>query len=154
MNIKKQYKEIFEVLKSNENKKVSTILPQLIELMSAKQSQRNFITDEDGKVIAVFCYYHKKWELVDTIEYGVKKGTASGLNSMCKEGVRQWTRQQKVLKDSKAQLLNQLSAGEITVEELPDIQLKLEEQSKVIKPHSIQDVSFDSEEELTNYLNN
>ena len=35
-NIKKQFVEVYELLEANSNKKVSTILPELVELMSRK----------------------------------------------------------------------------------------------------------------------
>lgn len=102
MTIKKQFEALHALLEANKNKKVSTLMPQLIELMETKQLQKTFKTDKDGNVTHVFCYYHKEWEEVALIPYGNKKSSASGLNSMCKEGVKQWTKQQKVLKELEA----------------------------------------------------
>ena len=118
MNIKKQYEELYAILEANQNKKVSTILPQLIEIMTAKQAQRNFITDEDGNVTHVFCYYHKKWEDISQAPYGSKANSASGLASMCKEGVSQWNKQQKAIKNLKAEVLELVTSGELEASEI------------------------------------
>lgn len=130
--IKKAYVEIANLLNENANKKVSTILPQLMELMTAKSSGgsdigKTFLKDDNGEVFAVYCYYHKKWELVELCEYGAKKGTASGLNTMCKEGVSRWTKQQREAKKAKEALLDGVANGDIEVSDLADKQAEIEE---------------------------
>ena len=136
--IKKQFEPIFALLEENSNKKVSTILPQLVELMSRKTNTSGndtcFLKDENNEVYAIYCYYHKKWELVSDVEYGTKKSTATGLNSMCKEGVSKWTKGQRVLKLAKEELLTKVMNGDIDVADIGQEQLKLEEESKVIIP--------------------
>ncbi len=136
MNIKKAYVEIFKLLEANKNKKVSTVLPELIALMTSKTSStkegKTFHKDEEGNVIAIYCYYHKKWELVSEVSYGAKKGTASGYNTMCKEGVSAWTKQQRISKQAKEQLLDNLGNGEITVEEIGFEQQQIEEARKSV----------------------
>lgn len=134
--VKKQFEEIYAVLEENKNKKVSTILPQLIELMSKKNNAsgaaNTFIKNDDGEVVAIFCYYHKKWEFVTEAEYGNKKGTATGLNTMCKEGVSKWTKQQRVKKQQEAELLTKVSSGELAVEDIAVEQARILETSKEI----------------------
>jgi len=135
--IKKAYVEIANLLNDNKNKKVSTILPQLMELMTAKSSGgsdigKTFLKDDNGEVFAVYCYYHKKWELTSECEFGAKKGTASGLNTMCKEGVSRWTKQQRVAKKAKEQLLDSVASGDIEVGDLADKQAEIEEAKSVI----------------------
>ncbi len=69
MTIKKQYEDLYNFLNANKNKKVSTIFDELTEMMSRQNAGGNaktFVTDENGNVTHVFCYYHKKWESVDT----------------------------------------------------------------------------------------
>lgn len=132
--IKKQYQEIAEILEANKNKKVSTILPQLLELMTAKQAQKNFLQDEEGNVTHVFCYYHKQWEDISIAEYGAKKSSASGLNSMCKEGVSSWTKQQKAIKQLKDEALKKVMAGEIEASEINQWLAKQEEELRVVVP--------------------
>jgi hypothetical protein len=135
--IKKAYVEIAELLNANSNRKVSTILPQLLELMTAKSSNgsdigKTFLKDDNGEVFAVYCYYHKQWELTSECEYGSKKGTSSGLNTMCKEGVSNWTKQQRQSKKSKDELLNLVATGEVEVCDLASAQEAIEEAKQVI----------------------
>ena len=62
---------------------LASLMPQIEALMLAKKGGSDkgstFIKDADGNVIAIYCYYHKKWELVEHIEYGKKANTATGL---------------------------------------------------------------------------
>ena len=138
--VKKQFEELYILLADNKNKKVATILPQLIELMQKKNNasgQANtFLKDDEGNVTHIFCYYHKKWEDVTVAEYGSKKGTATGLNTMCKEGVSNWTKQQRVKKQSEAGLLTKIISGELMPDELPAEQARLSDEAKVIKPRA------------------
>lgn len=151
--VKKQFEEIYTVLEENKNKKVSTILPQLIELMSKKNNasgQANtFIKDDEGNVVAIYCYYHKKWELISECEYGSKKGTATGYNTMCKEGVSKWTKAQRVKKAAEAELLTKVSSGELAVEDIAVEQARILETSKEIIERE-DGHGFDSAEEALN----
>tara|TARA_R110000851_G_scaffold14313_4_gene48490 strand:- start:2373 stop:2840 length:468 start_codon:yes stop_codon:yes gene_type:complete len=136
-NVKKVFADIAVLLEENSNRKVSTILPQLMELMTSKNSGgsdigKTFLKDENGEVVAIFCYYHKKWELVSDCEYGSKKGTSTNLNTMCKEGVSHWTKQKRVAKKGKEDLLNQVMDGEVAQEDIGSAMAELELSSKVI----------------------
>jgi len=135
-NVKKQYEELHAFLEENKAKKVSTLMPQLIEMMQRKNNasgQANtFIKDDEGNVIAIYCYYHKMWELVSEVEYGAKKGTATGYNTMCKQGVSQWTKQQRVKKQEEALILNKVAKGELAVEDINSEQDIIAEKAKVI----------------------
>ena len=112
MAIKKDYQLIVEFLEANQNKKVATILEQLREMCSQSNTV-TFKKDDEGNVTEVFCYYHKRWELVSEHEYGKKASNkATGLNTMCKVGYNQWTKQQSVAKKAKEQLLSRLANGE------------------------------------------
>lgn len=132
MNIKKQYEAIYAILEANRNKKVSTIMPLLAEVMTAKQAQKNFITNDDGEVTHVFCYYHKKWEDVTVAEYGKKASSASGLASMCKEGVSSWNKQQKRIKSIDQEVLNLVMTGEVPLTNIQSWKEAQIEQAKVI----------------------
>lgn len=134
--IKKDFVSIVEFLEANKSKKVSTILDELKDMCSKKTSDKTFIRDSEGNVVSVYCYYHKQWEDVSEVAYGPKKNTASGLNTMCKQGVSNWTKQQRVAKQRKEALLTKLGTGEITVEQLPAEQELIEEERKVIIPLS------------------
>jgi hypothetical protein len=120
--IKKPFQEVYSILIANEDKKVSTILSELVEIMTSKQRDKNHYEDEHG--LWIFCYYHKEFELTDQVEYGRKVNTATGLNSMCKVGTNTWTKQQREFKKSKADLLNQVASGDLAID---DINNKIEE---------------------------
>lgn len=138
-NVKKAFIEIANLLNENSSKKVSTILPQLMELMTSKGSGgsdigKTFLKDENGEVFAIFCYYHKKWELISECEYGSKKGTATNLNTMCKEGVSNWTKQQRKSKKAQTDLLSRLASGDLEQADLTDEMAAIEEAKDVIIP--------------------
>ena len=135
-SIKKDFQAIYDLLKANENKKVATLMPQLLKLVQAKQSQKNFVTDELGNVTHVFCYYHKKWEPIAEVEFGAKKHSASGLNSMCKEGVNQWSKQQREAKQAREDLLMMVSEGKEKAENLQDKLAEIETNRTRIEPRS------------------
>lgn len=138
MNVKKQFAEIYKLLEENKNRKVSSILPELAALMSTKTAGgsdigRTYLKDDEGNTYAVYCYYHKKWELTNVAEYGSKANTATGLNTMCKEGVSSWTKQQRTYKKLKDALVMQLVKQEITNDEFESILEEYEEQRKAIE---------------------
>lgn len=132
--IKKQYVEIFELLKANENKKVSTIMDSILELVESKTQAKTYKRDEDGNVTHIFCYYHKEWESVEDVEYGKKSSNKTGLASMCKVGVSQWNRQQREMKLARANLLDQVANGEVEASEVPALLQEIEDNAKKIVP--------------------
>mgnify|MGYP003655829227 CR=1 FL=1 len=134
--IKKDFVALIAFLEANKNKNVKTILEEAKLMCTKKTNDKTFELDEDGNVVRVYCYYHKCWEDVSIYTYGPKKNTASGLNTMCKEGVSQWTKQQRVAKQSKEALLTKLGTGELTVDDLPTEQALIEEVRVSIIPHS------------------
>ena len=87
--------------------------------------------DEDN-LIAIYCYYHKQWELVTEVEYGKKASSSTGLNSMCKIGVKKWTQQQKKIKLVNEQVLEMLTNGELSLEELPTKKESMIEECRII----------------------
>lgn len=143
--IKKDYQAIVAFLEENKNKKVSTILEELKGMCTKKTNDKTFQLDSEGNVVSVYCYYHKCWEDVNTYTYGPKKNTASGLNTMCKEGVSQWTKQQRVAKQERSLLLTKLGSGEMTVEQLPEAEATIERNRLRIVEHSI-DTQWEQEQ--------
>lgn len=138
-SIKKDFVAIVELLQANASKKISTVLPQVLELATKKASGgsdigKTFLKNEEGEVTHIYCYYHKQWEEVQF--YGAKASTASGYNTMCKEGVSQWTKQQRVAKQKRDELLTKLSNGEIAIDDLADAQEAIEAERTVIVPRS------------------
>lgn len=122
MTIKKAYVEIVEFLEANENSKVKTILDAVKDMCSAKSGGggggSSFRKDDDGNVTAIFCYYHKKWEDPNVVEFGKKATSPTGMNNMCKEGTSQWTKQHRAAKKAKEDLLNQVATGEVAPEDI------------------------------------
>lgn len=130
-NVKKAFAEVVELLEANSEKKVATLMPQILELVSSKSMSKTFHKIDDN-VVAVYCYYHKQWELVSEVEYGSKKGTATGLNTMCKDGVNAWSKQQREAKKEKDELLAQLASGEVPASELNDRLAEIEDRRKQV----------------------
>jgi hypothetical protein len=135
--IKKDFVELVAFLEANKGKKVSTILEEFTGMCAAKNNAKNFQKDEEGNVTHVFCYYHKQWEAVSDHAYGAKKGTATGLNSMCKEGVNQWSKQQRDAKKSKDELLQSVATGETPADELTTKLEEIEAARNAIVPSSV-----------------
>ena len=146
MSIKKPYVELIEFLTANENKKVSTILEQVREMCESQKSTSTVLRDKDDNIIAIFCYYHKQWELVKDIPYGKKANTQTGLNTMCKVGVSKWTKAQKVAKDSKEELLEKVSIGEIEIGDIQKHQRDIEVQRVTIDTTDMP-IGYSSEQE-------
>jgi len=139
-NVKKQYEELHAFLEDNKAKKVNTIMPQLIEMMQRKNNasgqSNTFIKDDNDNVIAIYCYYHKMWELIAKVEYGSKKGTSSGYNTMCKQGVSMWTKQQRTKKADEALILTSVANGDLAVEDISAKQEEIAEVAKNIEPRA------------------
>lgn len=131
-SIKKAYTEIVEVLQENPDSLVRDILPSIIEIASAKaggggSSATTFHKNEDGVVTAVKCYYHGLWMSPEAVEFGKKASSATGLNSMCKEGVSNWTKQQRTAKAAQSELLVSLAAGDVDQADLAQLMHDIEE---------------------------
>lgn len=151
MTIKKVYVELVEFLEANQGKKVATVMPQLLAMVETKNQGSTVMRDEQNNVIAIFCYYHKQWELVSEVEYGNKASSATGLNTMCKAGVSKWTKQNRKAKEKERELLQLLADEHIKPHDIKDMQadieadrLKLDETDM---PHG-----FASEAEVLDYL--
>lgn len=166
--IKKDYQEVMslfaqtlDILKANKVKK------SVIEEVNAKYNEACFLTaskksngsgsnstayfDPTTKeLVAVFCYYHKRWELVKHIPYGVKAGTKTGLNTMCKEGTSAWTKNNRKLQKAKDELTQKMLKGELNHEQFKE---QYEAISFGIEPHSDEEHSYATLDELLSALN-
>lgn len=155
MAIKKAYQDIVTFLEANENVKVKTILDQVREMASAKTAREGgsiFIKDASGNVVAILDYYFKKWmPLVGdkAVEFGAKKSTSTGFNTMSKAGVSAWTKQQREASASEANLLARVSSGEVQPTDIGAEQAKIEEARKAIIET---DLGFATKEEVLAYL--
>lgn len=168
--------DIIAILEENKNRKVSSVSGDIINILnqlnvankSGTRQAKNFIKDEEGNVVAIFCYYHKRWEIVANdfqygIEYGKKASNkATGLSTMCKEGVKHWTKANRAINAIKEQApkdaLEALKQGSIDVDGIDDFVAKKVEETKEafadITPHSLEDTfSYESKEEVENAIN-
>jgi len=133
MTIKTAFVTLHNLIKENEGKKLTpTLIAKLEELMLAKVMAKTFKKDDDGNVTHIFCYYHKEWEDVSEVPYGKKASTAHGLNTMCKQGVSHWSKQQRVMKQAKSTLLDDVTNGVVEPSELPNLLAEIEETAKTI----------------------
>lgn len=139
MSIKKAYQAVVDLLEANPNKTVKQVLPEVIELCSAKaggggRTSKQVVLGADGKPTHIFCYYHKKWEPVGEVEFGTKAKSATGLSNMCKEGTSNWTKQNRELKARKSELLDLVTEGELDPKDLKKEIEKAEAAAKKIIP--------------------
>lgn len=132
MSIKKNFQEIVELLEKNKDKKVDTVLPQILELCTSKKKASTVRYDDNGNVTEIFCYYHKEWEPVSL--YGKKSSSHTGYNTMCKEGVNNWTRQYSAYKKAQVALLDRVQKGELSVDKLEAERKRLEKERDKVVP--------------------
>ena len=151
MTIKKAFTAINAMLVENEDKKVKTIMPDLIELMSAKTAgggASSVHRDSNGDVVAILDYYFKKWLPVNLIEFGAKANSATGLNTMCKMGVSLWTKQQRDFKKGKEDLLTEVGLGNVLPTDIQAALDDLETERAYIADFPVPEAAFDSIEEF------
>jgi len=123
MSTKKVFIELVEYLESHKDSKIGDILTSeaFKDIITAKKNTTTVLKDENDNVIAIFCYYHKQWELLKDVEYGTKVSSATGFNTMCKIGVNKWTKQHNDAKKAKAELLDQVASGEIKPQDVAQL---------------------------------
>ena len=130
--IKKAFQPIMSALAAaisiNPEVTVAEVLEEIQALSAAKSGAGGgkataFHRNEAGEVVAVKCYYHKLWMAPSIVEFGEKKSSASALNSMSKDGMSKWTKQNSAAKKEKEELLTKVGAGEI---EATDIAAELD----------------------------
>lgn len=153
--IKNVFKPIMDLLVENKDVKVSKILAQVEALASAKtggNTSSTVVKDNTGKVVAILDYYFKRYmPLVGplAVEFGVKTKTTSGLNTMCKEGVSAWTKQDREAKKARIDLFAKVKAREINVDAIDAEEARIEAEKKMIVPTTL---GFATLEEVTAYL--
>jgi len=141
--IKKAYQAIVSVLttavEADENATIASVLDEVTTLAAAKTGSGGgkataFHRDENGEVVAIKCYYHKLWMDPRVVEFGKKATSPTGMNNMCKEGVSNWTKQQRDVKTQEADLLGRVTSGDLAVEDIPAEQERIAEEAKVVNP--------------------
>ena len=129
---------------------------QALSLVSSKKSNGSgssttaYFDPVTRDLIAVYCYYHKTWELVANIEYGKKSGTKTGLNTMCKEGTSAWTKAYRKSQKDKDALAQKLLRDEVTKDEYAEQYEAIT--NPAIEPHSDEEHSFATLDDLLAYL--
>jgi len=152
MSIKKPYVELVAFLENNSDAKVGSIIEEIKSMVEAKVKTSTLHYDEDGNLIAIYCYYHKQWELIFDVEYGAKANTKTGYNNMCKIGCNQWYKQQRDAKKSKEKLLADLMEGIVTTDDAKSTQEDIEHvRTSLVTDEMPQ--GFSSIEELEDFLN-
>ena len=157
MSTKKMYVELVTFLENNSDKKVKSILDEVRQMCESKNTGGSeigttFLKDTNGHTIAIFCYYFKKWVPLSHVEVGTKINTASGYNTMCKEGVSNWTKQQRVAKNEGEELLAKLSDGSLLVEDLGTARQEIESRRKAIVEPKDATYFFTSADEVLNFI--
>lgn len=155
-NVKKVFAPVFEILNENQNVKVKDLMPQLEPLMTMKTARiagASALMSGD-KVVGMRCLYYKRWMPVvgeHAVEFGIKKGTTTGLNSMSKEGLKLWSRQQSKARQELDGLLDKLSNGELQLENLADEKARIEAERT---SNEATDLGYETKEELIAALQN
>ena len=152
------YTDIINELENNADQKVSDVLPRIIELASAKKATGSqgstYIKSNTGETVAILCYYFKRWMPLtgpEAVEFGTKKSTATGFNTMCKSGVSNWSKQNKLAKDQLASILDRVEAGEIDIQAIQAEKEAIRADKEAIVET---DLGFETKEELVTYLQN
>lgn len=157
-NIKKAFQPIITVLaaamQADSNATIASVFAEVEDLASAKTGSgggkaSTFHRDENGNVVAVKCYYLNKWLHLGApdIEFGEKKSSASGLNSMCKHGMSHWTKQNNAAKKAKEELLAKVAKGEVDGAEVPALLVEIDQQREAIVELEGEYKGFDTLEE-------
>lgn len=156
MAIKKAFQPIMDILNKDPKATIASVLPAIIALASAAGGVRAegnvFLKNDKGETVAIYDYYFKRWmPLVGDkkVEFGAKVGTTTGYNSMSKEGVSEWTKQQRLAKAAGQELLANVASGKIKPDQILVEQNKIEEARKAIKPTTL---GFATLEEVQAYL--
>lgn len=150
--IKKAYTAIVAVLQENLSATVEEVLPQILELAAAKTGSgggkaTTFHKDEDGNVVGIKCYYHNLWMDPRVVEFGAKASSPTGFNSMCKDGVSKWTKQQREAKKAESELLEKVAAGDVAVEDIAAEQAAIKDAREAVIPRE-DGYGFETLEEL------
>lgn len=174
MTVKKAFEPIIAILTTaiaeNPKVKAADLMERIIAEASAKVARgegASFMKDTAGNVVAIHDYYFKRWmPLVGdkAVDFGTKKGTTTGFNTMCKVGVSHWTKQQSVADKANVQLLEDVKSGALPVDQIEAKQNEIEVARKAIAPAIVEvkdaegnvtetkELGFATEDEVKAYL--
>ncbi len=157
-NIKKVFLPIFAILEGHQEHKVKSIMTELLaEMSKASTSPSNgahCIFGEDGAVLAVKDNYFQRWmPLVgdDAVEFTPRATAISGVNSVCKVGAAQMSRQNTIARKALANLLVDLESGKLAIEDIADAKVDIAYAKDLVTPTSL---GFETKEEVEEYLAN
>jgi len=149
-NTKKSFSEVVAFLEASKNKKVATILPMIYEMTKAKnQAKTSF--ELGGQVVAIYCYYHKQWEILADVDYGLKASSSTGWNTMCKVGVNLWTKQNRNVKQVGNIIIDMLEAGELGTNDIADKKAELLALARVLDDTN-KPIGFDTIDDVRSEL--
>lgn len=158
MSIKKSLVPLIDLLTANPNVLVSDILDEAVTIASTKTSskrtprEQKYIMDTEGNTVAIYDYYFKRWmPLVgpEEVEFGRKVSTKTGFNTMSKQGTALWNKQNSTAKQATLALIDQVTNGELSPENLPEARDAIEAARTLVEPT---DLGFDSKEDVLDYL--
>lgn len=152
-NVKKAYQPIVNLLTANQDARVGDILDDVIALAAAKTGggggkPTTFHKDAEGNVVAVQCYYFKKWFNPEFVPFGKKATSPTGLDRFTKAGLAAWNKSQSVLKKAKDEALAKLRANEIDADGVNAMITEAEEAAKTQADMPEEYIGFDTLEEL------
>ena len=137
-NVKVAYRQLMGLLMDSKQKKVATIFEDALEMCQMKKRSRNItshIKDVTDKVVAIKCGYFDRWmPLVgdEAVEFGIKNGTGTGLNPMCKIGLALDTKQKTAARVAHLAILDQVGDGTIEVTEVKALRQAVEDKKALI----------------------
>lgn len=150
MSIKKVFLPVIALMEANKDKKVSAILTDIQELCSAKSAGGGATAshkDAEGNVVAVRCAYFGLWFPISHVPFGNKEGSATGLNSMCKEGANWFSQKQREFKNAKELLLEKVIKKELAPEKIESEIAKLEKIRTTVPAYSVEGMGWETLEE-------
>jgi hypothetical protein len=140
MSIKKAYTSLVSFLQANQDKTVSDILDEVVEMCSAKSAGSSATTvhkNEEGVVTHIRCGFFKQWLPLSHVEFGTKSSSASGYNSMSKAGQSIWTKKQRDAKKAREELLDGVASGDVDPSDLAEKLEAIEAERTEVVPHPL-----------------
>lgn len=141
VNIKKAFQPIMSLLAANMDATVGDIYTQAESLCAAKsggggQAAAVYVKNDAGEdvLVGLHCSYHGLFFKPEEMPFGEKKSSASGFNTMSKDGLAKWTKQLGEFKKAKAEIVDKLKAGELELSDVDEYEATLEEKRQEIVP--------------------
>lgn len=161
MKVKKSFQAIHNLLEQNKDSKIGDIWPQISELLETKSTvgrgaAPQYKINEEGEVIAIMCYYFKKWFDPRIMPFGSKAGSKTGLSNMCKEGTKHFVTRNNDIKNVSATVLTSIIEGEIGPNDAEARKAELIAEAKIIKESTSVEgyPGFNTLEECIEFSNN